>query len=93
MHLFKPSRILTPAVLIFFLTAAPLASAADCGPPPPPPPPRGEMKGPPPFDPALCKDKAVGTAVEATTPDGRTVRGTCQLVFLPERPAGQENPR
>ena len=51
------------------------------------------MKGPPPFDPALCKDKAVGTAVEATTPDGRTVRGTCQLVFLPERPAGQENPR
>ena len=33
MHLFKPSRILTPALLIFFLTAAPLASAADCGPP------------------------------------------------------------
>ena len=94
MYIFKPSRALAPVLPILFLAAAPLASAADCGhPPPPPPPPRSEMKGPPPFDPALCKDKAAGTAVEATAPDGRTVRGTCQLVFLPERPTGQENPR
>ena len=88
----KPSKTLAPALLILFLAVAPLISAAECGHPPPPPP-RGEMKGPPPFDPALCKDKAAGTAVEATAPDGRTVRGTCQLFFLPERPTGQENPR
>ena len=88
----QPSRNFAPALLILFLAAMPLASAAECGHPPPPPP-RGEMKGPPPFDPALCKDKAAGTVIEVTTPDGRAMRGTCQLVFLPARPARQENPR
>lgn len=54
---------------------------------PPPPPPHGGMKGPPPFDPALCHDKAIGTKVETQTPDGRVIKGKCQLVFLPEPPA------
>jgi hypothetical protein len=79
-----------PALLILSLATAPAAFAAEYGNPPPPP--RGEMKGPPPFDPSLCKDKAAGTTVEATTPDGHTIRGTCQLVFLPDRPGGEGKP-
>lgn len=56
-----------------------------------PPPPRDEMRAPPPppppmFDANLCKGKAAGTVVETTAPDGRTIKGTCQVVFLPERP-------
>lgn len=84
---------LRPAVLVLTLAAASAAFAGDCGNPPPPPPRGGEMKGPPPFDPALCKDKAAGATVEATTPDGRAIKGTCQLVFLPDRPAGEGKPR
>ncbi|MFT3963565.1 hypothetical protein [Propionivibrio sp.] len=91
MNACKPFTALAPVLLVLALAASSPASAGDCGPPPPPP--RGEMKGPPPFDPALCNDKAAGTAVEITAPDGRTVRGTCQLVFLPDRPPGQEPPR
>jgi hypothetical protein len=83
----KAARLLLATMLA--IPAAAACAAEPC----PPPPPRGEMKGPPPFDPALCKDKAAGTAVEITAPDGRTVRGTCQLVFLPDRPPGQEPPR
>ena len=72
--------------------------ANECGYPPPPPPPphhpHGDMKGPPPrFDASLCQDKAAGTVVETTTPDGRIIKGTCQLVFLPDRHGGDEQPR
>lgn len=76
---------------ISFLAAASVYSAEPATPVPPPPPHRhhGEMKGPPPFDPALCRDKAVGATVEIKTPDGRPLKGKCQLVFLPELP---ENP-
>jgi len=77
-----------PALLILALVAASATYAAECGNPPPPP--CCERKGPPPqMDPALCKDKAAGAVVEMKTPDGKTIKGTCQLVFLPERPAGE----
>lgn len=80
-----------PALLILTLATTPAVFAAECGNPPPPP--RTEMKGPPPFDSALCKDKAAGTAVETTAPDGRAIKGSCQLVFLPDRPGGESRPR
>lgn len=83
-------KALGPALLILNLATTTAVFAADYGNPPPP---RGEMKGPPPFDPARCKDKAAGTVVENTAPDGRTIKGTCQLVFLPDRPAGESRPR
>lgn len=84
-------KALGPALLILTLATMTAVFAADYGNPPPPP--RGEMKGPPPFDPALCKDKVAGTVVEATAPDGRAIKGTCQLVFLPDRPGGESRPR
>ncbi len=80
-------RVLRPSLLILTAVITSAACAHD-GPPP------REMKGPPPhFDASLCKDKAPGTAVETTTPDGRTIKGTCQLVFLPERPPRDERPQ
>lgn len=84
-------KALGAALLTLTLATTTAAFAADCGNPPPPP--RGDMKGPPPFDPALCKDKAAGTMVETTAPDGRAIKGTCQLVFVPDRPAGESRPR
>ena len=51
-----------------------------------PPPPHDGRKGPPPmFDASLCKGKTAGATVETTAPDGKTIRGTCQLMFVPER--------
>ena len=84
-------KLATPLACLMAMTLAASAQAADNNPPPPPPH-RGEMKGPPPFDPALCQNKAPGTPVETKTPDGHLIRGKCQLVFLPDpppdRPAG-----
>ncbi|MFB0934499.1 MAG: hypothetical protein QMB52_01900 [Propionivibrio sp.] len=85
-------KTLQPTILILAMAMASAPYAAECGNPPPPPP-RGEMKGPPQFDASLCKDKAAGTAVETTTSDGRTIKGTCQVVFLPDRPSGEGRPR
>ena len=83
----KPSQLILASMLA--ATAA-VACATD---PVNAPPPRHEMRPPPPPDPALCMDKAPGASVETTTPDGRTIKGTCQLIFLPERPAGERKPR
>lgn len=44
--------------------------------------------GPPPEALAACKGKSAGATVTLTTPDGRNVSGSCQLVFHPEPPAG-----
>ena len=82
MNLMK--TLLVPLSLFAIFTAN-TANAADA-PLPPPPPPHGGMKGPPPFDPALCRDKAAGASVETKTPDGRSIKGKCVLVFLPEPP-------
>lgn len=73
---------------LVLLTSA--AFAAEGGEPPPPP--HGDSrKGPPPmFDASLCKGKAAGDTVETTAPDGKTIRGTCQLMFVPERPGCEE---
>lgn len=51
---------------------------------------RGDFRGGPPprMDTTACKDKAVGAAVETTLPDGRVLKGTCQLVLVPDHPAG-----
>ena len=85
----------TPLLIPLSFFAAAAACAADPAPTradfpaPPPPPPHhqhGDMKGPPPFDLSLCQGKAPGSAIEVRMPDGRTVRGSCQLVFLPEMP-------
>lgn len=87
----KPILSLSILPTIF---AAAAACAADTAPASavsaPPPPPmhhrHGDMKGPPPFDPALCQGKAPGTAIELRMPDGGLLRGSCQLVFLPDMP-------
>lgn len=41
---------------------------------------------------AACKDHKAGDVVEVKTPNGDTVKGTCKLVAVierPQRPAGQ----
>ena len=82
-------KTLRHLLLVLTATIASAACAHDV-----PPPPNREMKGPPPhFDASRCKDKAPGTVVETTTPDGRTIKGTCQLVLLPERPPRDERPQ
>ena len=80
-------KALRPSLLILASTLA-FSACAHEGPPP------RDHKGPPPhFDASLCTDKAPGTVVETTTPDGRTIKGSCQLVFLPERPPRDERPQ
>ena len=88
-------RKLSQQLLILAFTTIPALASADCGPEGGhnPPPPQGGPKAPPPIDPELCKGKAAGTAIETKTPDGRSITGTCQLVFLPNRPASDEKPR
>jgi len=83
-------QALRPALLILTSTLAFTACAHEGMPPRDQ---RDHMVPPPHFDASLCKDKAPGTAVETTTPDGRTIKGTCQLVFLPERPPRDERPQ
>lgn len=61
--------------------------AADPGDPPPPPHGEGRRGPPRMFDASACKGIAAGATVESTMPDGSTVRGTSQLMFVPERPA------
>lgn len=53
-----------------------------------PQPPKGDMPPPPRLDTASCKGKAAGTVVKISTPDGRSMKATCQLVAVPERPEG-----
>lgn len=43
---------------------------------------------PPPLDTAACTAKAAGATVQITSPDGRSIKATCVLVALPDRPAG-----
>lgn len=81
-------KIITPIACLLAIAVTGPCRASEASPPPPP---HGERKGPPPFDPALCQSKAPGTPLETKTPDGRTIRGKCQLVFLPDpsdRPVG-----
>lgn len=84
--------ILHHLLLTLPFATIPAFAIAECGNLPPPP--RGEMKAPPPpFDTRLCKDKAAGTVIETTDHDGRTLKGTCQVVFLPERPPAEGKTR
>ena len=76
-------KIITPIACLLAIAVTGPCRASEASPPPPP---HGERKGPPPFDPALCQSKAPGTPLETKTPDGRTIRGKCQLVFLPDPP-------
>lgn len=46
------------------------------------------MPPPPPLDSAACAAKAAGATVQITSPDGRSIKATCVLVALPDRPAG-----
>ena len=77
-------------VLCCLLLLASTSFAGDGGEPPPPPHGEGRRGPPPVFDASACKGKEAGDAVETTMPDGKTIRGTCQLVFLPERPVCDE---
>ena len=87
-------RTLHHLLLILPIAVIPAIAVAECAPPPPP---RGEMRAPPPppppIDTSICKDKAAGTAIETTTLDGKTIKGICQLVFLPDRPPVEGKPR
>lgn len=78
-------RVITPIACLLAIAVTAPCRASDASPPPPPPH-HCERKGPPLFDPALCQGKAPGTPLETKTPDGRTLRGKCQLVFLPDPP-------
>ena len=80
----KTLKTIKTVLLALLLTATPLLQAADGGNPPPPPPHH--------FDPALCKDKAPGTVLEVKSPEGKTIKGSCQLVFLPDRPDRSDRP-
>lgn len=86
----KPIPTLLIPLSLLAIAAAHAAEPSPASAPPvpnaPPPHRHGDMKGPPPFDPALCQGKAPGTAVELRAPDGRLLRGSCQLVFLPDPP-------
>ncbi|HEY9104795.1 hypothetical protein [Chitinimonas sp.] len=65
------------ALLLALIGATSLALADN-------PPQGGRPPGPPPIDTASCAGKAVGTATQITTPDGRVLKGTCQLAFVPD---------
>jgi len=71
-------NIHTSVLLVLLLAASPLIQAAEGNGKPPPPPNH--------FDPALCKGVAPGAVLELKSPEGRIIKGTCQLVFLPDRP-------
>ena len=45
--------------------------------------------GPPPEAMAACQGKALGDKVLVTFADGRSVAGSCQLMFRPDQPPGQ----
>ncbi|SDG92798.1 hypothetical protein [Propionivibrio dicarboxylicus] len=85
-----PSLLIPLSIFAAAVAHAAEPAPANTGAPAPNSPPphhrHGDMKGPPPFDPALCQGKAPGTVVELRMPDGRALRGSCQLVFLPDMP-------
>lgn len=66
--------------LLLLLSAVSLPLWAADGPP--------QGRRPPPFDTSTCSGKAAGETVQTTGRDGRSVSGTCQLVFVPDRPSG-----
>lgn len=74
--------------IVFALTtsvAASLAIADDCTRPPPPP----RHGGPGEMSQEMlnqCKGKEAGSVIEVKMPDGRSMKGTCQMMFVPERP-------
>ncbi|MGZ5818076.1 MAG: hypothetical protein ACXWJD_04950, partial [Burkholderiaceae bacterium] len=53
---------------------------------------RPAMKPMPPFMPIeafnACKNQVAGSASRLIAPDGQTIKGTCQLVLLPDHPPG-----
>lgn len=84
--------LLPPLAMLAIATAhatdpAPVNADAPAPNGPPPPHRHSDMKWPPPFDPAPCQGKAPGTTVTVRTPDGRPMRGSCQVIFVPEMPA------
>jgi hypothetical protein len=78
-----------PLLFLMAFAALPTLYAAECNNNPPPPPP-GERRPPHHFDPALCNGKTPGAAIEVKAPDGKILKGTCQLVFLPAPPPGDQ---
>ncbi len=50
---------------------------------------RGRPMGPPPEAITVCEGKAAGEAVNITLADGRTITGSCQLMFRPDAPPAQ----
>jgi len=46
----------------------------------------GHPMGPPPEALTACQGKAAGDVASITLPDGRTIAGTCQLMFRPDAP-------
>lgn len=48
--------------------------------------PAHQPPGPPPEALEACKGKSAGAVTTLKTPDGKTVSGSCQLVFHPDRP-------
>lgn len=51
--------------------------------------PAHQPPGPPPEAFELCKGKTAGASATLKTPDGKSVSGSCQLVFRPDRAAGE----
>lgn len=45
---------------------------------------RPHRAGPPPEAPAACSGKGIGDAVTITLADGRSISGSCQLMFRPD---------
>jgi hypothetical protein len=37
---------------------------------------------------ALCQGRPAGAPAQWTAPDGRLLKGRCQIAFVPERPMG-----
>ncbi len=66
------------AIATYAAFAADTASAA-----------RPPRMGPPPEAMAACNGKAAGDKVSVTMADGRSIAGSCLLMFRPDQPLGQ----
>lgn len=74
-------------------TAPPAAMGNGPGGDGPPPPHHGHHRpGPPPEALAACKGQSVGARTTLKTPRGDSLQGSCQLVFVPDAPAGGKAP-
>ena len=77
-------RIMFAAPMVGALAIATYAAfAADTAPARPP------RMGPPPEAMAACNGKVAGDKVSVTMADGRSIAGSCLLMFRPDQPPGQ----